>query len=71
MTMQVQIEIKWARCFQCNRWHAYELTGCGERACGYCASERADSLSDMVQRQDKTIAALRGAITRARNRRKA
>jgi hypothetical protein len=54
------------RCFDCGRWWAKETARSG--TCPYCAVARGDERYAELTAAHRTIAALKGALTKARRR---
>jgi hypothetical protein len=60
------IPLKATRCCECGRWSARE--DCIPWECPTCLQRKINALIARTVAQDRTIAALRGALTRRRRR---
>jgi len=58
-----QLSLEGIRCWECGRWWAKE--NCPSQ-CPYCAEKRAKDVSAGWEADRRTIAALRGALTKAK-----
>lgn len=64
--MTVNLVLHERRCNACNRWYATERTI--EYRCGSCAQDVIERRDRDIARMAKSIAALRGALTRKAKR---
>ena len=61
---RVRLDVR--RCYECGRWWAYESYGPGSAECPVCARRTLDRLINDQEKLNRTINALRGALTRAK-----
>lgn len=66
---QATHELEVHRCWTCGNYWACEERGGGEARCPSCAGERILEIGNELAARDRTIAALKGALTKARGRR--
>lgn len=64
LAIQDAVKLDATRCFDCGRWWAYERFTVESPRCPVCAGRAIDVMTKLGAQQDRTIAALRGALTR-------
>ncbi len=69
MNLQLNIQLKERRCEKCQRWFATET--CVDWKCGSCMSDVNQEQWETICKLQRSIAALRGALTRKAKRRRA
>ncbi len=67
LDLQQTVPLRVQRCYKCGRWFAYEPIG-GYR-CPLCAGARIEELEAEAAKNQRAMASLRGAVTKARKRR--
>lgn len=65
LTEQIGIEVR--RCYTCGRWYGYEQGQQG--GCNMCTNKFWRNAQTAVTERDRTISALKGALTKAKRRR--
>lgn len=60
------VRYKKRRCWSCGRWWAYEWFEDGTPVCPVCAGKTIADMRDTIEKQERSIRALRGAVRRMR-----
>jgi predicted Zn-ribbon and HTH transcriptional regulator len=63
---QKSIRLAEHRCYNCGRWYAFESRG--PHRCPSCAGDRIAELEAEAMKNERAMASLRGAITKAKKR---
>jgi hypothetical protein len=69
VTIAEPVQLAPRRCFECGRWWAYERFASGAPECPVCTGRANDRLRSRVSELERSAASLRGALTRAKERR--
>lgn len=64
------IELRELRCYRCGRFYHFEVEGPEVASCPLCSTRRIRELSAANEVLERRISALRGALTKAKRRRK-
>lgn len=59
-----RVKLELTRCFECGRWWAYEVFRAEAAECPVCARRQLERMRDAVAERDRSIAALRGSLTK-------
>lgn len=68
MTIQRNIDMEERRCWDCGRFYCVEKSAPGTN-CPYCAGRRDEERGIEMEAARRSMAALRGALTKAKARR--
>jgi hypothetical protein len=68
--IQETISLKVRRCYECGNYWAVEGRVCGAPRCPICAGVAVDGANQRADKAERSARSLRGALTRARRRRR-
>jgi hypothetical protein len=68
LSFETVVQLESRRCWKCGRHWAYEKFVNEHPGCPVCAGNENSRLYDRVQKLERSLASVRGALTKARNR---